>query len=197
MLFVFSFFIFLLQRAGAVAAGGRGDGGRRPGRAGGHGMLLRSQRGPAGQSSAPFWSLDLPKTGLNVSLVEGWRVWRASAAPGDGCLSLGTPCEPLWVSPAENTTANVSSEAERKAQRYYQACMNESKIEELRATPLMDLIQKVRPLPRSKVVFPRWLQNGRKRTHLWAVPALSRPHSQCFLGKSIPQGRWAEKGRDL
>ncbi|KAF2984786.1 hypothetical protein EK904_013583 [Melospiza melodia maxima] len=42
----------------------------------------------------------------------------------------------------ENTTANVSSEAERKAQRYYQACMNESKIEELRATPLMELIQK-------------------------------------------------------
>ncbi|XP_053853707.1 endothelin-converting enzyme 1 isoform X1 [Vidua macroura] len=43
----------------------------------------------------------------------------------------------------ENTTANVSSEAERKAQRYYQACMNESKIEELRATPLMELIQKL------------------------------------------------------
>lgn len=47
--------------------------------------------------------------------------------------------------PAENTTANVSSEAERKAQRYYQACMNESKIEELRAAPLMELIAKVRP----------------------------------------------------
>ncbi|KAK2521553.1 Ece1 [Columba guinea] len=43
----------------------------------------------------------------------------------------------------ENTTANVSSEAERKAQRYYQACMNESKIEELRATPLVELIQKL------------------------------------------------------
>uniref|UniRef100_A0A8U7P4M0 Endothelin-converting enzyme 1 n=1 Tax=Corvus moneduloides TaxID=1196302 RepID=A0A8U7P4M0_CORMO len=43
----------------------------------------------------------------------------------------------------ENTTANVSSEAERKAQRYYQACMNESKIEELRATPLTELIQKL------------------------------------------------------
>uniref|UniRef100_A0A8C3GJU6 Endothelin-converting enzyme 1 n=1 Tax=Cairina moschata TaxID=8855 RepID=A0A8C3GJU6_CAIMO len=43
----------------------------------------------------------------------------------------------------ENTTANVSSEAERKAQRYYQACMNESKIEELRAAPLMELIQKL------------------------------------------------------
>ncbi|KAK2526710.1 Ece1 [Columba livia] len=44
---------------------------------------------------------------------------------------------------AQNTTANVSSEAERKAQRYYQACMNESKIEELRATPLVELIQKL------------------------------------------------------
>uniref|UniRef100_A0A8C2T692 Endothelin-converting enzyme 1 n=1 Tax=Coturnix japonica TaxID=93934 RepID=A0A8C2T692_COTJA len=43
----------------------------------------------------------------------------------------------------ENTTANVSSEAERKAQRYYQACMNESKIEELRAAPLMELIAKL------------------------------------------------------
>lgn len=67
---------------------------------------------------------------------------------------------PRWVPPAENTTANVSSEAERKAQRYYQACMNESKIEELRATPLMELIQKVRPLPCGKALFP--LQNGGK-----------------------------------
>ena len=86
---------------------------------------------------------------------------------GAGCLSLGTPCEPPppppWVPPAENTTANVSSEAERKAQRYYQACMNESKIEELRAAPLVELIQKVRPLPCGKAAFPGRLQNGRKK----------------------------------
>ncbi|XP_060614861.2 endothelin-converting enzyme 1 isoform X1 [Anolis sagrei] len=43
----------------------------------------------------------------------------------------------------ENTTANVPSEAERKAQRYYQSCMNESQIEELKAKPLLDRIQKL------------------------------------------------------
>ena len=35
------------------------------------------------------------------------------------------------------------SEAERKAQVYYRACMNETRIEELRAKPLMELIEKV------------------------------------------------------
>ncbi|KAM6116745.1 LOW QUALITY PROTEIN: endothelin-converting enzyme 1 [Phoenicopterus ruber ruber] len=48
--------------------------------------------------------------------------------------------EACWV---KNTTANVSSEAERKAQALLPACMNESKIEELRATPLVELIQKL------------------------------------------------------
>uniref|UniRef100_A0A8D0L438 Endothelin-converting enzyme 1 n=2 Tax=Sphenodon punctatus TaxID=8508 RepID=A0A8D0L438_SPHPU len=43
----------------------------------------------------------------------------------------------------ENTTANMSSEAESKAQRYYQSCMNETKIEELKAKPLMELITKL------------------------------------------------------
>ncbi|XP_063001348.1 endothelin-converting enzyme 1 isoform X2 [Elgaria multicarinata webbii] len=43
----------------------------------------------------------------------------------------------------ENTTATVSSEAERKVQRYYQACMNETKIEELKAEPLMKQIWKL------------------------------------------------------
>ncbi|XP_078729486.1 endothelin-converting enzyme 1 isoform X1 [Lampetra fluviatilis] len=44
----------------------------------------------------------------------------------------------------ENSTANVSSsEAERKAHRYYQSCMNEAHIEELGAQPLVDLIDKV------------------------------------------------------
>ncbi|XP_058857815.1 endothelin-converting enzyme 1-like isoform X2 [Acipenser ruthenus] len=40
----------------------------------------------------------------------------------------------------ENTTMNGTSEAERKAQRYFQSCMNEQKIEELGAQPLKDLI---------------------------------------------------------
>ncbi|XP_026571568.1 endothelin-converting enzyme 1 isoform X1 [Pseudonaja textilis] len=44
----------------------------------------------------------------------------------------------------ENTTAPSSlSEAERKVQRYYQSCMNESRIEELQAKPLVDQIQKL------------------------------------------------------
>uniref|UniRef100_W5M719 Endothelin-converting enzyme 1 n=2 Tax=Lepisosteus oculatus TaxID=7918 RepID=W5M719_LEPOC len=40
----------------------------------------------------------------------------------------------------ENTTMTGLSEAERKAQRYYQACMNEEKIEKLGAQPLQELI---------------------------------------------------------
>ncbi|XP_041424309.1 endothelin converting enzyme 1 L homeolog isoform X2 [Xenopus laevis] len=43
----------------------------------------------------------------------------------------------------ENSTMNTSSTAEHKAQSYFQACMNESKIEELGAKPLQDLIQKL------------------------------------------------------
>lgn len=35
------------------------------------------------------------------------------------------------------------SEAEKKAQVYYNACMNETKIEELKAKPLMELIERV------------------------------------------------------
>lgn len=35
------------------------------------------------------------------------------------------------------------TKAEEKAQWYYQACMNESKIEELGAKPLQDLINQV------------------------------------------------------
>ncbi|XP_029801745.1 endothelin-converting enzyme 1 [Suricata suricatta] len=42
----------------------------------------------------------------------------------------------------ENSTASVS-EAERKAQVYYRACMNETRIEELKAKPLMELIEKL------------------------------------------------------
>ncbi|XP_077167865.1 endothelin-converting enzyme 1 isoform X2 [Paroedura picta] len=43
----------------------------------------------------------------------------------------------------ENATAGRQSEAELKAQRYYQSCMNETKIEELKAEPLMALIRKL------------------------------------------------------
>ncbi|XP_044277182.1 endothelin-converting enzyme 1 isoform X2 [Varanus komodoensis] len=43
----------------------------------------------------------------------------------------------------ENTTAAALSEAECKVQRYYQACMNETRIEELKAKPLADQIQKL------------------------------------------------------
>ncbi|KAM6434597.1 endothelin-converting enzyme 1 isoform 1-T1 [Liasis olivaceus] len=43
----------------------------------------------------------------------------------------------------ENTTAPVLSEAERKVQRYYRSCMNESRIEELQAKPLVDQVQKL------------------------------------------------------
>ncbi|XP_063292715.1 endothelin-converting enzyme 1 isoform X2 [Pelobates fuscus] len=43
----------------------------------------------------------------------------------------------------ENSTMNISSAAEHKAQRYYQACMNETKIEGLGSKPLQDLIEKL------------------------------------------------------
>ncbi|XP_038677775.1 endothelin-converting enzyme 1 isoform X2 [Scyliorhinus canicula] len=43
----------------------------------------------------------------------------------------------------ENTTLNTTSEAERKSQHYYQACMNEQKIEELQGQPLLDIINKL------------------------------------------------------
>lgn len=77
----------------------------------------------------------------------------------------------------------MSSEAERKAQRYYQACMNESKIEELRAAPLMELIQKVWPFPSR--LSP--LQNGGKSSFMGSPRLL-------FLGQRITQG-WLSQGR--
>ncbi|XP_042195152.1 endothelin-converting enzyme 2 isoform X3 [Callorhinchus milii] len=42
----------------------------------------------------------------------------------------------------ENSTFNSSSEAERKARRYYMSCLNEQRIEELAAQPLIDLINR-------------------------------------------------------
>nr|XP_014344297.1 PREDICTED: endothelin-converting enzyme 2 isoform X2 [Latimeria chalumnae] len=43
----------------------------------------------------------------------------------------------------ENTTFNSSSEAERKTQYYYLSCLNEQKIKDLGAQPLIDLINQV------------------------------------------------------
>uniref|UniRef100_A0A673CIB2 Endothelin-converting enzyme 1 n=1 Tax=Sphaeramia orbicularis TaxID=375764 RepID=A0A673CIB2_9TELE len=43
----------------------------------------------------------------------------------------------------ENTTMKGLSKAEEKAQRYYQACMNEAKIEDLGAKPLQELISQL------------------------------------------------------
>lgn len=51
-------------------------------------------------------------------------------------------CNFLCV-PVENGTFNSSSEAERKTQSYYLSCLNEQRIEELGAQPLIDLIAKV------------------------------------------------------
>ncbi|KAK2506148.1 LOW QUALITY PROTEIN: hypothetical protein MC885_005386 [Smutsia gigantea] len=54
---------------------------------------------------------------------------------------MGVSCKLLSLVIPENSTASVS-EAERKAQVYYRACMNETRIEELKAKPLMELIEK-------------------------------------------------------
>ncbi|XP_037346870.2 endothelin-converting enzyme 1 [Pungitius pungitius] len=43
----------------------------------------------------------------------------------------------------ENTSMKGLSKAEEKAQRYYQACMNEAKIEELGTKPLQELISQI------------------------------------------------------
>ncbi|KAK1340407.1 hypothetical protein QTO34_018976 [Cnephaeus nilssonii] len=53
----------------------------------------------------------------------------------------------------ENSTASVS-EAEKKAQVYYRACMNETKIEELKAKPLMELIERVSSSGRVSRISP-------------------------------------------
>ena len=45
------------------------------------------------------------------------------------------------------------SQAEGKAQRYYQACMNEAKIEELGAKPLQELISQVCLVPKAVAVI--------------------------------------------
>lgn len=57
-------------------------------------------------------------------------------------MGTGVCRQPLSFVIPENSTASVS-EAERKAQVYYRACMNETRIEELKAKPLMELIEKL------------------------------------------------------
>lgn len=103
----------------------------------------------------------------------------------------GAACDSPWVLPTENTTANVSSEAERKAQRYYQACMNESKIEELQATPLMELIRKVCPSLCGKAIFP--LQNGGKSSVMGSPSTLHTPFLMLHA-EEYPPGQ-AGRGR--
>lgn len=63
--------------------------------------------------------------------------------PGPPKVHMGANCccKLLSLVP-ENSTASVS-EAEKKAQVYYRACMNETRIEELKAKPLMELIERV------------------------------------------------------
>ncbi|GCB79397.1 hypothetical protein scyTo_0020778 [Scyliorhinus torazame] len=58
-------------------------------------------------------------------------------------LLRGAALKKKILSSPENTTLNTTSEAERKSQRYYQACMNEQKIEELQGQPLLDIINKL------------------------------------------------------
>lgn len=79
----------------------------------------------------------------------------------------------IYLTSSENTTVKGLSKAEEKAQRYYQACMNEAKIEELGAKPLQELISQVCssnihhfhpcqfPLQLSQSVFPNTVSDRR------------------------------------
>ena len=53
----------------------------------------------------------------------------------------------MCLVPPENTTVKGLSTAEEKAQRYYQACMSEARIEALGGQPLQDLINQVGSAP--------------------------------------------------
>ena len=78
-------------------------------------------------------------------------------------------CKLLSLVIPENSTASVS-EAERKAQVYYRACMNETRIEELKAKPLMELIEKVSSWSRLS-----WISSSLSHLPppLWLPPQLS------------------------
>lgn len=76
------------------------------------------------------------------------------------------------------------SEAERKAQVYYRACMNETRIEELKAKPLMELIEKVGSWSR-----PSWLSSG-----LSHLPAPSQePLGPGYLTPAASSPSWTVK----
>ena len=57
------------------------------------------------------------------------------------------------MSAVENGTFNGTSEAERKTQSYYLSCLNQPRIDQLGAQPLIDLITKVTPTP-NPVLLP-------------------------------------------
>ncbi|XP_076831918.1 endothelin-converting enzyme 2b isoform X3 [Brachyhypopomus gauderio] len=75
---------------------------------------------------------------VKLSNVPGARVTDAGldASKERTTVSLSLHCY------QENGTFNSSSEAEKKAQFYYLSCLNEQRIEELGAQPLVDLITK-------------------------------------------------------
>uniref|UniRef100_A0A3Q2UDK5 Endothelin-converting enzyme 1 n=1 Tax=Fundulus heteroclitus TaxID=8078 RepID=A0A3Q2UDK5_FUNHE len=83
----------------------------------------------------------------------------------------------------ENTTMKGLSKAEEKAQQYYQACMNETKIEELGAKPLQRLISKNNPLPEGK---SRWGPFNNLWEHNMFVDqsSLGLPSREYYLNKT-------------
>ena len=94
---------------------------------------------------------------------------------------MGACCKLLSLVIPENSTASVS-EAERKAQVYYRACMNETRIEELKAKPLMELIEKVNPYatspPAPATSLSPWLL-----PQLLAATRAQPPHTASHLAQ--------------
>lgn len=100
--------------------------------------------------------------------------------PGPPMEQMGAGCKLLSLVVPENSTASVS-EAERKAQVYYRACMNETRIEELKAKPLMELIEKVGSWSRLS-----WLSSG-----LSHLPAPSQePLGPSYLTPAASSPSW-------
>lgn len=99
-------------------------------------------------------------------MAENTKALRGTSS-GLPTEQLGACCQLLSLVIPENSTASVS-EAERKAQVYYRACMNETRIEELKAKPLMELIEKVSSWSRFS-----WISSSLSpRPPLAATPAL-------------------------
>lgn len=105
---------------------------------------------------------------------------------------MGAGCKLLSPIIPENSTASVS-EAERKAQVYYRACMNETRIEELKAKPLMELIEKVSPgagFPGSLLACATCLH---PYPHLWNCRVPRLPHTPSCLTQLDFRTRWSCK----